>query len=233
MVSLNVSKRGKKKKKNYTPKPSLQVKRFWYNLALTLLLKPGMFLWARGSHVSRTVKRRLGVFGEENEESSRDGHPRMHRRQRKEEGEKIKMSLEWNKNCFKPLCVGNPCIALAAVPLCSGTAQLVSAPVRKPGRNRLSSAFYASAVQKETTEKKLLPVKGSCCFTSSPPLPPARAGERHGREWERRRRLEGDFAKVPKHRGQKFPGLSSAWDLAPSVAGDHFGKGVEVPEERR
>lgn len=43
--------------------------------------------------------------------------------------------------------------------------------------------------------------------------------------------MEGDFAKVPEHRGQKFPGLSSAWDLAPSAAGDCFGKGVEVPEE--
>ena len=43
--------------------------------------------------------------------------------------------------------------------------------------------------------------------------------------------MEGDFAKVPGHRGQKFPGPSSARDLAPSAAGDRFGKGVEVPEE--
>lgn len=43
--------------------------------------------------------------------------------------------------------------------------------------------------------------------------------------------MEGDFAKVSKHRGQKFPRLSSAWDLTRSAAGDCFGKGVEVPEE--
>ena len=42
---------------------------------------------------------------------------------------------------------------------------------------------------------------------------------------------KGTSAEVPEHRGQKFPGLSSAWDLTPSAAGDRFGKGVEVPEE--
>lgn len=43
--------------------------------------------------------------------------------------------------------------------------------------------------------------------------------------------VEGDFAKMPELRGWKFPGLSNAWDLAPSVAGDRFGEGVEVTEE--
>lgn len=194
------------RKKKSTPKPSPQVKHFWYNLALTLLLKPGMFLWAWGSHVSQTVKKRLGVFGEENEESSRDGHTRIRRRQRKEEGKKTKTSLEWNKKCFKPLCVENPCLELAAVPLCGGTAQLVSALARKPGRNRR----FMPQQSKKNRQKTLLPVKGSCCFTSSPPLPLARAGERHGSEWERRRRVEGDFAKVLRHRGQKFPGLGTS-----------------------
>lgn len=96
---------------------------------------------------------------------------------REKESEEIKIQprLEWKQNCLKPLCVVNPCIA----------------PARKAERNRLSSAFYASAVQKETTTKKLLPVKGSCCSTSSPPLPPAWAGERLRREQREEEKKEG------------------------------------------
>lgn len=71
-----------------------------------------------------------------------------------------------------------PRTALAAIPPCSGITLLAGASAWKAERNRLSSAFYASAVQKETKQKNLLPVKGSCCFTSPPPLPPAGAGER-------------------------------------------------------
>lgn len=70
---------------------------------------------------------------------------------RKKKKNNKQLSLEWKQNCLKPLRVGNPCIALAAVPLCGGITRLVSAPLCKAERNRLSSAFYASAVQKETT----------------------------------------------------------------------------------
>lgn len=88
------------------------------------------------------------------------------------------------------------------------------------------SAFSASAVQKETPppQKKLLPVKGSCCFTSLPPLPPAGLGngsaggggvggtvEPCPRQWD------GSFQAVPAPHGCGSGGWRE-WSFPPSPA---------------
>lgn len=91
-------------------------------------------------------------------------------------------SLQWKENCLKPLRVGNPCIALGAVPLCSGiTGWRVPVTVRQ---GEAGSARRFMPQQSKKKQQELLPVKGSCFFTSSPPLRTAGGAAPQGAETE-------------------------------------------------
>lgn len=86
--------------------------------------------------------------------------------------------------------------------------------------------------QSKKKQQKLLPVKGSCFFTSSPPLPTAGAGERLLREQREKEEGGRGLCKSARASGTEVSRAElSAWDLALSTAGDCFGKGAEVPEE--
>lgn len=85
---------------------------------------------------------------------------------------------------------------------------------------------------KKKQRQKLLPVKGSCFFTSSPPLPTAGAGQRLRREQREEEEGGRGLSKSARASGTEVSRAElSAWDLAPSAAGDCFGKGAEVLEE--